>query len=59
MTLIGRTQLETALRALPSHDELLSAAHWTRTNDPSAGFESLLVDALRQLGVEDADASLD
>jgi hypothetical protein len=28
------------------------------THDPSPGYRSLLVDTLRQLGVEDADASL-
>lgn len=43
----------------PTRDELLSAARWTRTHDSSPGFRLLLVDALRQLGVEDADASLD
>ena len=43
----------------PNRDELLSAARWTRTHDPSPGFRSLLVDALRQFGVEDANASLD
>lgn len=43
----------------PDRDELLAAARWTRTHDPSPGFRSVLVDALRQFGVEDADASLD
>ncbi|MGZ8513925.1 MAG: DUF6036 family nucleotidyltransferase [Candidatus Limnocylindrales bacterium] len=43
----------------PNRDELLSAARWTLTHDPSPGFRSLLVEALRQLGVEDIDASLD
>jgi hypothetical protein len=42
----------------PSRDELLAAARWTVTHDPSPGYRSLLVDRLRQLGVEDADASL-
>lgn len=42
----------------PDRDELLAAARWAVTHDPSAGFRSLLVDALRQLGAEDADASL-
>ena len=43
----------------PSRDELLAAARWSVTHDPSPGYRSLLVDALCQLGVEDADASLD
>jgi hypothetical protein len=42
----------------PSRDELLAAARWTVTHDPSPGYRSLLVDRLRQLGVEHADASL-
>ena len=43
----------------PNRDELGAGARWTITHDPSPGFRSLLVDALRQLGLEDADASLD
>lgn len=43
----------------PSRDELLAAARWTVTHDPSPGYQSLLVETLRRLGVEDADASLD
>lgn len=42
----------------PDRDEILAAARWTVTHDPSAGYRSLLVDTLRQLGLEDADASL-
>jgi hypothetical protein len=85
---IGRTQLETALRALgellaalglyaaadqgprsrhlqdleelvPDQDELLVAARWSRTHDPSPGYRSALVETLRYLGVEDADGRLD
>ncbi len=56
MTLAGRWPL-------PDHhdlrDELLTAARWTVTHDPSPGYRSLLVEALRQLEVEDADAWLD
>ena len=71
MTSVGRTQLETALRAL---GELLEARglHYEVvligggnlilrglvTHDPSPGYRSLLADTLRQLGLEDADASL-
>ncbi|MFH0751804.1 MAG: hypothetical protein V2B17_08205 [Chloroflexota bacterium] len=43
----------------PDRDELLTAARWSITHDPSPGYRSLLVDTLRQLGVEDPDASLD
>lgn len=42
----------------PDHDELIAAAQWTVTHDPSPGFRSLLVQMLAGLGVEDADASL-
>jgi hypothetical protein len=42
----------------PDRDELLAAARWTMTNDPSPGYRSLLLDTLRHLGVEDADGSL-
>ena len=43
----------------PDRDELLAAARWSVTHDPSPGYRSFLVDTLRQLDVEDADASLD
>jgi hypothetical protein len=44
------------LRALePTRDELLAAARWTITHDPSPGFRQELVGALAHLGVEDAD----
>ena len=43
----------------PDRDDLVAAGHWTLTHDPSPGYRSLLVEALHQLGVEDADASLD
>lgn len=42
----------------PDPDELLAAASWTVTHDPSPGFRSLLVQTLVDFGVEDADASL-
>lgn len=49
----------TDLRALdPSADELLTAAIWTRTHDPSEGFEGELVKVLAIFGVEAADADL-
>jgi hypothetical protein len=39
-------------------DDLLAAARWATSHDPSPGFRSLLIDTLRGLGVEDADAAL-
>jgi hypothetical protein len=42
----------------PERDDLLAAARWATSHDPSPGFRSLLVDTLRGLGVEDADAAL-
>ncbi len=42
----------------PSRDDLLPAAHWAMSHDPSPGFRSLLVETLRALDIEDADASL-
>ena len=50
--------LQDLIELHPDRAELLAAARWTITHDPSAGYRSLLVDALRRLGVEDADASL-
>lgn len=35
--------------------ELTAAARWSITQDPSPGYRSVLVDALRVLGVDDAD----
>ncbi len=46
----------TDLKALqPSHDELISAARWSRQHDPSPGFLSVLTEALKYFGVEDAE----
>jgi hypothetical protein len=42
----------------PDPNDLLSAARWARSHDPSPGFRSLLVETLWALGVEDADAAL-
>lgn len=47
---------EADLRALlPTRDELVAAARWSTTHDPSPGFRLMLVQALKQLGVEDVD----
>jgi hypothetical protein len=44
------------LRALePSGAELLSAARWTRTHDPSEDFLSVLTEVLAYFKVDDAD----
>lgn len=53
---VGRHEED--LRALqPTRDELLAAARWARTHDPSDGFRQELEGALRYLGVEDAGFS--
>jgi uncharacterized nucleotidyltransferase DUF6036 len=39
----------------PTSEELLLAARWTRTHDPSPGFEEVLRDVLSHYGVDDAD----
>jgi hypothetical protein len=52
----GAGRHEADLRALdPTADELVAAARWTRTHDPSEGFRQELVAALAHLGVTDAD----
>jgi len=42
----------------PGREDLLDAARWAMTHDPSPGFRSELVKALGGLGVEDADRQL-
>jgi len=42
----------------PERDDLLAAARWATSHDPSPGFRSLLVETLRALDIEDADAAL-
>ena len=42
----------------PDGNDLLGAARWASTHDPSPGFRSLLVETLRALGVEDADVQV-
>jgi hypothetical protein len=50
----GAGKHEADLRALePTRDELVAAARWTRTHDPSEGFREQLLVALAYLGVED------
>jgi hypothetical protein len=42
----------------PTHDELVTAARWTRQHDPSEAFRGLLLDALRFFGVDGVDDQL-
>jgi hypothetical protein len=52
----GGGRHEADLRALePTHAELVSAARWSLTQDPSPGYRSVLDEALRYLEVDDAD----
>jgi hypothetical protein len=52
----GAGKHEQDLRALtPTAKELIQAALWTRTHDPSEGFREMLERALRYLGVENAE----
>jgi len=52
----GAGKHEADLRALsPTRAELIAAARWTRTHDPSEGFREQLVGALSYLGVRDVD----
>ena len=47
------------LRALgPTRDELLAAARWAMTHDPSDGFRSMLVGVLATLEIDDARDAL-
>lgn len=39
----------------PTRDELVAAARWARSHDPSEGFLEILREALAYFGVEDAD----
>lgn len=51
----GPGKHESDLRALmPTTDELIAAARWSRTQDPSDGYDEVLRSALATFGVEDA-----
>jgi hypothetical protein len=44
------------LRALnPTEPDLVAAARWARTHDPSPGFRSVLVEVLAYFGIRDGD----
>jgi hypothetical protein len=52
----GGGRHEADLRALrPTPAELAAAARWSMTQDPSPGYKMVLAEALRILGVHDAD----
>jgi hypothetical protein len=52
----GPGKHEADLRALlPTEEELLAAARWSRTHDPSEGYAQMLRDVLTHLGVDDVD----
>lgn len=52
----GSGRHEADLRALePTRDDLLAAARWTVTHDPSPAFRSELAAVLKHLGITDAD----
>jgi hypothetical protein len=52
----GGGRHETDLRALnPNATELIAAARWSITQDPSPGYKAVLIEALRYLEVDDAD----
>jgi hypothetical protein len=52
----GPGKHEADLRALsPTEEELLAAAHWSRSHDPSEGYAQMLRDVLTHLGVDDVD----
>jgi len=55
---IGSKHAADLRRLDPSHDELLTAARWSRTHDPSEGYREALVAILTALGVEPDDADL-
>jgi hypothetical protein len=56
MTDLGPGRHEADLRVLrPSREEIIAAAKWARTHDPSPGFLMVIRSALRHLGVEDVD----
>jgi len=51
----GAGKHEADLRAMgPTGEELLAAARWTRTHDPSEGYRRVLGQVLAALGVDDA-----
>lgn len=54
----GGRHLQDLLELQPTADELLDAAKWTRTQDPSAGYRMLLGQMLKHLGHDNLVAQL-
>lgn len=54
----GGRHLQDLLDLKPTREELLDAARWTRTQDPSDGFRLLLGEMLTYLGHGDLDPKL-
>jgi len=54
----GSKHADDLRRLKPTREEVIAAARWTISQDPSAGFQHLLENALRELGVNDADSLL-
>jgi hypothetical protein len=56
----GAGRHEADLRALePTPEELMEAARWARTHDPSPEFHEVLVRVLDHFGIDDADLPAD
>jgi len=53
---LGGGRHEADLKVLsPTRQELLTAATWAQTQDPSPGFRGVLAAALERMGVDDAE----
>lgn len=55
---VGSKHAADLQRLDPTPEELLTAARWSRTHDPSDGYRGVLVATLGALGVEVTDADL-
>jgi len=54
----GSKHADDLRRLEPTREELIAAAKWTMSQDPSEGFKQLLGNTLRELGLNDADSLL-
>jgi hypothetical protein len=54
----GGRHAQDLLELAPTSDELLDAARWIRTQDPSEGFRLMLAEMLKELGHENLVAQL-
>lgn len=55
---VGSKHAADLQRLDPTPEELLTAARWSRTHDPSDGYREVLAATLDALGVTVADADL-